>query len=559
MEVFTLIYTVIGGLGLFFYGMKSMSDALQAVAGDVIKNCISAITKNRFLAVAVGMIVTVLVQSSTITSVMTVGLVNANLMTLTQAIGVIFGVNIGTTITGWIISIKVGKYGLLLIGLGIFPLLFGKGQKTRQAGRALFGIGLVFYGLLLMSDGFRPLRDMPAFLEAISYFSGQHYGAYFASVVVGCLLTMIVQSSSAMLGVTIALAMTGVIPFHTAAALVMGENIGTTITAALASVGGNKNAKRIALAHSIFNTLGVLVLFMLFPYYIQLIEMMTPGDPYLRDASGEFPYVAVHIATGHTLFNVCATLIFLPFVKQIKNLVTWVIPDAPNKETPHLVMLGEPHETLPATALTLVKAELDKMKEIVDKMMGLAQSYLNLDNQQGNQGATETLTKIKNYEAITDNIQKEILVYLVKLQQRRLTEDQSNEAQSYMQMADEYESIADYIEKLVFYASKEKLNDLLRGEAKAEFFNYFNEVHAYYQETTRHLSKATPIDMSYVNRRSEQLRITSELIRENHLTRVSNGEYKALGALTFSDMIVALRKIRSHTKHFGDAYSRISK
>lgn len=553
METFTLIYTVIGGLGLFFYGMKSMSDALQAVAGDVIKNSIAVITKNRLMAVSVGILVTVLVQSSTITSVMTVGLVNASLMTLKQAIGVIFGVNIGTTVTGWIISIKVGKYGLLLIGLGIFPLLFGKSVRSRQIGRALFGIGLVFYGLLIMSDGFRPLRDMPQFLEAISYFSGQHYMAYFASVVVGCLLTMLVQSSSAMLGVTIALAMTGVIPFHTAAALVMGENIGTTITAALASVGGNKNAKRIALAHSIFNTLGVLVLFMVFPLYIQLIEWMTPGNPYYQNAQGEFPHVAVHIATGHTLFNVCATLIFLPFVNQIQKLVIWAIPDSQLKETPHLVMLGEPYETVPATALALVKAELDKMKGIVDRMMILSHDYLSSDKAP----PTDTLAKIKNYEAITDNIQKEILLYLVKLLERRLTEEQSMQAQSYMQIADELESIADYIEKMTFYSSKNKLDQLFAGDARKDFFEYFVQVDDLYKKTADSFVKSLPIDMTEINRRSEQLRIMSEAIRENHLARVSAGDYLPLTALTYSDMIVALRKIRSHTKHLGDAYSRI--
>ncbi len=555
MQTFTLIYTVIGGLGLFFYGMKSMSDALQAVAGDVIKNSIAIMTKNRVLAVLVGLFLTVLVQSSTITSVMTVGLVNAGLMTLKQSIGVIFGVNIGTTITGWIISIKVGKYGLLLIGLGIFPLLFAKSMKYRQAGRAIFGIGLVFYGLLLMSDGFRPLRDMPQFLEAISYFSGQNYGAYFASVVVGCLLTMLVQSSSAMLGVTIALAVTGVIPFHTAAALVMGENIGTTITATLASVGGNKNAKRIALAHSIFNILGVAILFVAFPYYIELIQMITPGDPYYKDATGEFPNVAVHVATGHTLFNFCATLFFLPFVNQLQRFVTWVIPDGPIAETPHLVMLGEPHEVLPATGLALVKAELDKMKSIVDRMYTKAHKFLSdpVERQ-----SPELLAKIKNYETITDNIQKEVMLYLVKLLERRLTEEQSAEAQSYMQIADELESIADYIEKMVFYSSKNKLDDLFVQDAKKDFFDYFASVEKYYLDTTNAFTAMKPIDMAFINRRSEELRITSETIRENHLARVSAGDYLPLTALTYSDMVVALRKIRSHTKHFADAYSKIS-
>ena len=265
MEVFKIIYTVLGGLGVFFYGMKSMSEALQSVAGDVIKNIIHTLTKNRVSALLVGIVVTMLVQSSSVTTVMVVGFVNAGLMSLVQAIGIVFGANIGTTITGWIISIKIGKYGLLFIGLGIFPMLFGKSNKLRQIGRIMFGIGMIFFGLELMSGAFKPLRTMPEFIDAVAYFSQPNYFSYFACVVVGCILTVIVQSSSAMLGITMALATSGAIEFQTAAALVLGENIGTTITALLASVGGNIEAKRTARAHAIFNVLGVAIIFVIFP------------------------------------------------------------------------------------------------------------------------------------------------------------------------------------------------------------------------------------------------------------------------------------------------------
>ena len=169
MQAFEIIYSVLGGLGVFFYGMKSMSEALQSVAGDMIKNIINTLTKKRIYAVMVGTFVTMLVQSSSVTTVMVVGFVNAGLMNLTQAIGIIFGANIVTTITGWIISIKIGKYGLLFIGLGIFPMLFGKKNNIRQIGRVLFGVGMIFFGLKIMGGAFKPLRSMPEFLEAISY------------------------------------------------------------------------------------------------------------------------------------------------------------------------------------------------------------------------------------------------------------------------------------------------------------------------------------------------------------------------------------------------------
>ena len=257
MDTFKIIYTLLGGLGIFFFGMKQMSDALQQAAGDVITRVINSLTSNRILAVTVGVIVTMIVQSSSVTTVMVVGFVNAGLMQLTQAIGVILGSNIGTTITGWIISIKVGKYGLLFIGLGIFPSLFSKNNKIQNIGRVVFGVGMIFFGLQLMSGAFKPLRTNEEFLNMISYFSGNHYGSYLASILVGCLLTVIVQSSSAMLGITIALSVSGVISFSTAVALVLGENVGTTITALLASVGTSTNAKRAARAHALFNLFGV--------------------------------------------------------------------------------------------------------------------------------------------------------------------------------------------------------------------------------------------------------------------------------------------------------------
>ena len=304
MDTFKIIYTVLGGLGIFFYGMKMMSDALQQAASDVITKVINSLTSNRILAVTVGMIVTMIVQSSSVTTVMVVGFVNAGLMKLPQAIGVIFGSNIGTTITGWIISVKVGKYGLLFIGLGIFPILFSKNHKFQNVGKVLFGIGMIFLGLTLMSGAFKPLRDNQEFLNMISYFSGHSYMNYFASIVTGCLLTVIIQSSSAMLGITIALATTGVIQFHTAAALVLGENIGTTITALLASVGTNTNAKRAARAHAFFNVFGVMLIFTILPWYVDFIDYIIPHEANAVDGEGNLPNIAAHIAASHTIFNI---------------------------------------------------------------------------------------------------------------------------------------------------------------------------------------------------------------------------------------------------------------
>ncbi len=551
MDVFTLVYTVLGGLGIFFFGMKSMSEALQSVAGDVIKRTIATITKHRIYSVLVGVVVTMIVQSSSVTTVMVVGFVNAGLMNLTQAIGVILGANIGTTVTGWIISIKVGKYGLLLIALGIFPLLFGKSHRTRQIGTVFFSVGMIFFGLKIMSGAFKPLRSMPEFLEMISYFSEQHYGSYAACILVGCLLTMVVQSSSAMLGITIALASSGVIQFHTAAALVLGENIGTTITALLASVGANITAKRAARAHAIFNLFGVLVIFSFFPFYIELIDWIVPGNPNAANEAGDYINVAVHIATGHTIFNVTATLLFLPFLYKLANLVIKITPDSGGKEQHHLVVLGNPKNLIPATALAQAEAQVEKMKDIVDRMYALVGDLL---NQKTKASPEETLIKINDYEQITDNIQKEMTVFLVKLSENTLTSDESSLAQSLIRIADELESVADYLDRLAKYSTRSPLNEVLAGEGKEEFFKFYFEVQGFYEDIVVNIKSTHNVDLTLVHRKSEELRQRAQTIRKNHLDRVSKGKLDPLPSLTFSDMVVAVRKVRSHAQNIAEAH-----
>ena len=240
---FVIAAEVVGGLGVFLLGMKNMSEGLQAVSGDRLRKMISAVTSNRFMGVLVGLLVTCLVQSSSVTTVMVVGFVNSGIMTLMQAIGVILGANIGTTITGWILVLHIGKYGLPMLGIAAFFFLFSKKDRLRYIGMTIMGVGMVFFGLELMKNGFKPLRSHEEFSAWFHAFQATSYLGIIKCALVGCVLTMVVQSSSATLGITIGLASTGVIEFQTAAALVMGENIGTTITAWLASLGTTTGAK----------------------------------------------------------------------------------------------------------------------------------------------------------------------------------------------------------------------------------------------------------------------------------------------------------------------------
>ncbi len=544
MEAFNIIYTLLGGLGMFFFGMKFMSDGLQAIAGDAIRKIINSLTSNRFMAVGVGLVVTCLIQSSSVTTVMTVGFVNAGLMSLTQAIGVIFGANIGTTITGWIISIKVDKYGLLLVGLGFIPGLFSKSEKWQHVGKSVLGVGLVFIGLQTMSAAFVPLRENQAFLDSIAYFSGEHYGAYLASIMMGCLLTMIVQSSSAMLGITMALATSGVIPYHTAITLVLGENIGTTITALLASVGGNVNAKRAARAHACFNIFGVSVMLTILPYYFGLVDSLIPLDPRFAAPDGSFPYVAQHIALAHSLFNISATILFIPFINQLASFVTKITPDREGvKETPHLLMLGDPSNMLPAVSIAQAESELKKMNDIVERMLKVSKDFW-LDEHEPD---PKKHAKILDYERITDNIHKEITVFLCYVMEKPMSRQQSEQVQAMIKISDELESVADYIERLANYRDRFKNAESLNGESRAEFFGFMDEVTAFYALVANGLDDSRQLNMEVIRAKDQEIQLVADSIREKHIDRISKGVYQPVTALTYSDMVVALRKIRAHS------------
>lgn len=548
VEIFKILYTAFGGLGLFFFGMKSMSEGLQALGSNTIKKVIGSLTSNRVFAVLVGIVVTAIVQSSSVSTVMTLGFVNAGLMSLTQAVGIIFGANIGTTVTGWIISIKVGKYGLLLIALSVYPALYAKAPKWRYIGKAIMGIGMIFFGLELMSGAFKPLRTYPGFIDALHYFAGEGYVSILLSVLMGCLLTVIVQSSSAMLGITIALAVSGVIQYHTAAALVLGENIGTTITALLASVGGNINTKRAARAHACFNLFGVLVVLSFFPYFVAFVEWVIPGAANLVNADGERPYIAYHIATGHSIFNITATLLFLPFLNKFTQIIVRLTPDTSEGSENHLTILGNSRNIVPATAIVQAQEELEKMKRVVDKMVNVTRSAL--ENPNKDSSASE---EIKHCEQLTDNMQREITVFLLQVMEKRLSTEQTAEIRRIIRIADELESVADYLDKIISNSDRFKDESTLSEEIKNEYFGIYDEVSRYYYNVAASIEGEVKIDGVISAKTSDEVKSHIDEIREQNVARAANGAVAAESSLFYSDMVVSLRKIRAHVLNISQA------
>ncbi|PKN11912.1 MAG: hypothetical protein CVU69_09875 [Deltaproteobacteria bacterium HGW-Deltaproteobacteria-4] len=551
IEPFKMGYTAIGGLGVFILGMKYLSDSLQMLSGGLIRKAISSMTTNRFLAVLVGLFVTCFVQSSSITTVMVVGLTNAGLMQLTQAIGVILGANIGTTITGWILAIQVGKYGLLLIALGVFPMLFSKNDSISASAKILVALGLIFFGLEIMSDAFKPLRKDEGFMNLMLTLDGRTLLSVLGCVAIGCLMTMVIQSSSAMLGITIALAVTGAIPLYTAIALVMGENIGTTITAQFAAIGGTITSRRAAMAHTVFNVLGVIIIISFFSTYVELIEKFVPGISSFTDSEGTYPYIAAHIAMAHTFFNVTATLVMLPFLGQLAKLVTKMVPEREGAAKGAFKYIGAPGTIPVSMGISMVFEELKRMQTRVHKALRHAGSYLQRDLK----GRDRFYRKVTSLEDETDIMQHEITTFVVTLMQSgNASNSQSDRAYSYVRAADELESIADYAASLCSYMKRLDKHELdFSQEAWKDLLDYHREVFAFFNQVCNDFKNEDVVSSRKIYDEAHRLNDLADAIRDNHLKRMKAGSCGALPALTFSDMAVALRRIKNHTVNLHEA------
>lgn len=553
IEPFKMGYTAIGGLGVFIIGMKYLSDSLQMLSGGLIRKAISSVTSNRFLAVIVGLVITTFVQSSSITTVMVVGLVNASLMELTQAIGVILGANIGTTITGWILAVKVGKYGLLLIALGVFPMLFLKHDRISASAKVVVALGMIFFGLQIMSGAFKPLRSDASFTNLMLTLDAQSLLSILGCVAIGCLMTIVIQSSSAMLGITIALASTGAIPLHTAIALVMGENIGTTITAQLAAIGGTTGAKRAAMAHSIFNVLGVVIIVGVFSLYVSMIENFVPGAASFVDAEGNRPYIAAHIAMAHTFFNVTATLVMLPFLNYLAQLVSRIIPEKAEAVRGGFKYIGAPGTMPVAMGISMVTEELKRMQGRVHKALRHTKSFLQRDLKKRD----KFYRKVEKLEHETDEMQSEITTFTVTLMQAgSASAEQSDLAYSYIRAADELESITDYAASFCSYIKRLDKHELDFSEDGWKDINrYYQEILNFFSLVGKSFSGAESQTTSLVYQEATRLNDLADDIRKSHLKRMKEGSCTAHAALTFSDMIVALRRIKNHTVNLHEALS----
>ena len=420
-----ILIQIVGGLGMFLYGMRIMSESIEEIAGYRLRKMISQMTSNLFRGIVVGGVVTAIIQSSSVTTVMAVGFVNAGLMTLRQSLGVIFGANIGTTVTGWILALKVTKYGLPLLGAGALTYLFNSKTRRRKQGLAVMGLGMIFLGLTFMKSGVKPLRDMPEFIRFFYLFSAESYRGVVLAALTGAALTAILQSSSATVGITMALASQGVISPETAVALVLGENVGTTITAYLSSLGADLEAKRVAYAHILIKIIGLLVILPLFYPYLTLVsKFMRPESSITR-----------YIALSHTIFNAGLVLLFFPF---IDIFIRGLNRMGSSKKSGQKLYVNECLYKIPSVILEKGREEVLQM---VDRLVQDINLFFELISSTERDSRVGEIFEGEEYQdKKKDGIHRELTELLNCVSSQKIL----NEARVIMKAADEIESMGDY-------------------------------------------------------------------------------------------------------------------
>jgi phosphate:Na+ symporter len=551
-DYWAMFFCVLGGVGMFLIGMRHMSDGLQLVAGPSLRKLIATVTDNRFSAVLAGFGVTSIIQSSSVTTVMVVGFVNSQIMTLSQGIGVIMGANIGTTITGWILTLNIGKYGLHMIGVAGLIYLFSRIERTRFLAMIFLGLGFVFFGLELMQTGFVPLRGIPEFSAWMETFSADtQLGVYFC-IGIGCLMTLVVQSSSAMLGVTISLAAIGVIRFETAAALVLGENIGTTLTAILASIGSSTNAKRAAYFHVLFNVIGVLWISSIFRwFYMPMIISIVGVDP----ATGAIRDPKIGIALTHTIFNLANTVVFLPFTATIAAFLTNTVRQTTGEadmEQPRLTTLGIRKREPPTMAIERSRIEVIRMG---NNCLRLSEKVAELTT--AAEPEQRMIDSAFHQEEELDTLQDEIIAYTSDLLSGNISHELGEAAHQQLRMADELESISDYlivILKSYLKMRKDRLD--IPEPQKAEFKELHSETEIYLSMILRFYSarRTDLIDLTTeVHAQGHSLNRKAKAVRNEFVKRMSEERFDPQVVIAFNTQFNAYRRVREHAQNVAEA------
>ena len=530
-----LIFGLVGGLGLFLFGMKIMSEALRKVAGERLRRILQLLTRTPFIGVLVGTAITALIQSSSGATVMTVGFVNAGLLTLRQAISVVMGANIGTTTTAWLVSFlaifKISTYALPAIGVGFLLSLLGRTRNVKSWGQVILGFGLLFLGLAIMKEAFAPLGAS----EGVKHLMLKFAQYPLLGVLVGCVVTMLLQSSSATIATIQVLAFNGLLSFESAIPLILGDNIGTTITAEIASVGTNLAARRTARAHTMFNVIGVayMLIFVYTNLYPKVIRAIVPGAVTKNN-------IMVHIAMAHSVFNIFNTLVFLPGISILEKVARRLTPGkerelilAPNLLEKHLL------DTPPLAIDQTVKETVRMCETARDAIGKAAQAFFG-----GNMRLKSDVTA--NEEAL-DRFQHDITQYLVDLSQRNLGKEQSEKLPVLLHSVNDLERVGDHAENLMELAQRKKEQKLrISPHATAELKRMVARVDEMMVYVGSALSNYDSEDAKRALKCEDDLNRMQIEFRASHIERLSNGICMPLSGILFLDFVDNVEKVGDH-------------
>lgn len=551
---------ILGALAFFIFGMKMMSEGIQKAAGGSLKRILSAMTQNRFVGVISGFLVTSFVQSSSATTVMTVSFVNAGLINLTQSAGILLGANIGTTITAWLVTllgfkVKISVLSLPLIAAAV-PMLFAKRKKIKFYGEFVLGFAILFWGLAELKDAVPNLKEHSDSLHFLQEYAN---GGFFSNILfvgIGTIITVIVQSSSAAMALTITLSMNGIIPFEVAAAMVLGENIGTTITAWLASIPANVYSKRAARIHLLFNVIGVVWMIILISFFVDLPSIIQwintniiGSDLNIMSPEGR----GFGISIFHTVFNVVNVLILIWFIPWLVSAATKMVKSKGElDEVYKLEYIGA--GLLPTSELSLMEAkkEAHKFGEITNRMNGFLRKLV---NETDSKKFDDLVKKVRKYEDITDRIEEEIAVYLTQIGQGDISAETAKKIRGLHRIISSLERIGDIYFRMAATLEKKKESKVWFNQSQRDSLNnFFDKLNGVFVEIRKNIDmEFGQVNLDNAIELEREINKLYDQLHQEHIIALEKGEYDFKSAMHYRDLFMACEKVGDHLMNISEA------
>lgn len=539
----TLFFGLLGGLALFLYGMQMMSDGLENVAGDRMERILEKLTSNRFVGVLVGALITAVIQSSSATTVMVVGFVNSGMMTLQQAVWIIMGANIGTTITGQLVALDIGAFAPIIAFAGVAMIVFMKNPKLHHVGAILAGFGILFIGMDMMSASMQPLREFPPFIELMTSFTNPVFG-----ILAGAVFTAIIQSSSASVGILQTLASAGLIPFSSAVFVLFGMNIGTCITAVLASIGTNRSAKRTTVIHLMFNIIGTVVFTIIclsFPI-AEFVGGFTPGKP------------AAQLANMHTVFNIATTILLIPFGTLLAKAATKILPDAP-EDAKQTSLLGELNKEFgrSRTQLGADAIHMDLLRQEIERMITLADENVEKCFNAVLTNDAALLKEATENEKMIDTLNKDISQYISKILVNSNNWANVTSFEQYFLITGNAERIGDHAINIGEYLHTIKKKNIVFSDGAKNEIAKMRDITKSAIDKVLEKGEDDATWLSSIAAMEQQIDDMTKSYREHHLQRMREGRCSEEACVIYSELLTDFERIGDHVLNIAQARVRM--